>query len=145
MIIRQLSLFITAGEVDQRLKAVLADAEQVSDPAVQLADGRIALNGTFKAGLSIPFSTEWTVEVRPGNCAALKLAKFNAGPFGGGALGGRVLEMVAAKLGARAGVSVDGDCLVLALVPLLAAHGIELAGVLTAVTLTPTGVDLQVK
>jgi hypothetical protein len=144
MIIRQLTLFLTAEEIGARLRSALAGVEQVSDPVVQLGDGRIEMTGTFKAGLSIPFGTSWTIDVRPGNRLALRLAKFNAGLFGGGALGERVLEMLAAKLGERAGLTVEGDCLVFALAPLLATYHIELAGEVRQVILTSAGIEVIV-
>lgn len=144
MIIRQLSLFLSAAEVAQRLQTALSGVEQIGDPAVQLADGRIDLNGVFKAGLSIPFGTSWTVEVLPGNRLALRLTKFNAGVFGGSSLGGQVLAMLATRLAGRDGLTVEGDRLTLALNPLLAQQGIELAGSVNSLILSPAGAEITV-
>jgi hypothetical protein len=144
VIIKQLTLSLTAAEIAQRLRALLARVEQIKDPVVQLADGRIALNGTFQAGLSISFGMTWTADVRPNNRVALRLASFNAGLFGGSAMGGKVLEMLAAKLGAQAGLTVEGDCLVLALEPFLAQYGIELAGTVRNLSITTAGAELIV-
>jgi len=144
MIINQLDLFLTAEEIERRILAALADVEQIADPVVQLADGRMDLNGIFKAGLSIPFGTSWTADVRPDNRVALRLAKFNAGLFGGSALAGQVLEMLAGRLKGRAGLTVEGDCLVLALDSLLAQYGVELGGSVRNIALTPAGVEVCV-
>jgi len=144
MIVKQMVLVLTAAEIGARIGSALAGVEQISEPSVRLAEGRIELNGVFKAGLSIPFGTVWSAEVRPDNALALRLAEFKAGPFGGGAMGGRILEMLAAKLAGRAEVKVDGDCLVIALKPLLAQAGIELAGTVSRLTLTAAGLEAVV-
>lgn len=144
MIIKQLALFLTTAEISRRLQTALAGVSQISDTVIQLTDSQLELHGIFKAGLSIPFGTSWTVNVRPDNYVALRLVKFNAGMFGGSALGGQVLAMLADKLGENLDLTIENDCLVIALNPLLAKHGIELTGTMQRIILTPDGIEMLI-
>lgn len=144
MIVKQLVARLTAEEIVGRIRSALSGADQIADPEIALTDGTISLKGVFKAGLSVPFDSVWRVELRPENCAALILDAFRAGPFGGGAIAGHVLQMLASRLSGKMDVRVDGHALVIALAPLLASFNISLAGAISRLSVTPEGLEIVV-
>jgi hypothetical protein len=144
MIIRQLALFLPAEEIGRRLLDALRGVEQLGAPVVRLTDGGIELSGEFRAGLTLPFQTAWTAEARPDNRVALRLVRCSAGPFGGRAVAGQVLAMLAGRIGPAGAAQVEGECLVLALGPILATHGVELGGAVRGIDLTTAGADVTV-
>ena len=83
MIIQALKVVLEEAELAAKVQAGLGAVKQVKDVTFGLVPGAVKVGGKFQVGFSIPFETEWTVEVlEQGRRLAVRLAHVSAGMLG---------------------------------------------------------------
>lgn len=144
MIFRKLDFCLSAQECITWGTKLLEKIDQIAKPKLRFEDNLILLDGIFNAGLPVPFQTSWILGFYNNNRLELELASFKAGPFGGTAIGERVVSMLAEKLGQH--VTVETDCckLKLPIGPVLARHGVEISGEIKTLRVTSAGLEITI-
>ncbi len=147
MIIQSLKVVLDEAELSAKLKDRLASVNQLRDATLGLAPGVIKIGGKFQVGLSIPFETQWRVDVaEQGSRLAVKLAAVSVGFFGMSAatVSAQVMSALAQKLQGVSGVAVENDTILIDPAVLLAANGIRLEASVRRVEVLQGRVEIDV-
>ncbi len=147
MVVQELKLVVEESDVVSRLRASLGEVNQVRDVNFALTPGLVRIGGKFQAGLTIPFDTQWSVDVlEGGQRLGVKLAGVSVGFFGMSAatVTEQVMGALAQRLKDVAGISVEGDSIMLDPDILLAEKGIRLGAPISRIEIKQGCVELEV-
>jgi len=146
MIIQGLKVVLEEAELAAKVRAGLSTVQQLKDLTFSLAPGVVEVAGKFQVGFSIPFKTQWAVEVlQSGSKLGVRLAHVSVGFFGMNAetVSVQVMGALAQKLQGVAGVVVESDVIMIEPAVLLAKKGVRLAAPLKRVDLLQGRVEIE--
>lgn len=129
MIIQSLEIVLEEDDVAAWVRRGLSAVDQVKELTFGLEPGRVRLGGKFQVGFSVPFETQWSVDVlESGRKLGVRLAHVSVGFFGMSAetVSAQVMGALEKKMQGVAGMAVENDVIVIEPAVLLAAKGIRL-------------------
>ena len=147
MIIQALKVVLEEAELAAKVRDGLSAVNQLKDVTFGLAPGVVELAGKFQVGFSIPFATQWSVEVLPsGNKLGVRLAHVSVGFFGMSAetVSAQVMGALAQKLTGVAGVVVESDMILIEPALLLSEKGIRLEAPIKRVAVLQGRVEIEI-
>ena len=147
MIIQALKVVLEEAELAAKVQAGLGAVKQVKDVTFGLVPGAVKVGGKFQVGFSIPFETEWTVEVlEQGRRLAVRLAHISAGMLGMSAamVSSQVMGALAQKLTGMSGVAVENDVIMFEPSVLLAERGIRLDAAIKRIDVLQGRIEIEV-
>ena len=147
MIIQALKVVLEEAELAAKVQAGLGAVKQVKDVTFGLVPGAVKVGGKFQVGFSIPFETEWTVEVlEQGRRLAVRLAHVSAGMLGMSAamVSSQVMGALAQKLTGMSGVAVENDVIMFEPSVLLAERGIRLDAAIKRIDVLQGRIEIEV-
>ena len=147
MIIQALKVVVDETEIAEKVKAGLGAVSQLKDVTFGLAEGVVMIGGKFQVGFSIPFETQWAVEVRQPDCRlGVRLSNVSVGFFGVSpdTVRAQVMSALAQKFQNSSGVSVENDVIVVDPASLLAAKGIRLDAPVKRVDVMRGRIEIEV-
>lgn len=147
MIIQALKVVLEEAELAAKVQAGLGAVKQVKDVTFGLVPGAVKVGGKFQVGFSIPFETEWTVEVlEQGRRLAVRLAHVSAGMLGMSAamVSSQVMGALAQKLTGMSGVAVESDVIMFEPSVLLAERGIRLDAAIKRIDVLQGRIEIEV-
>lgn len=147
MIIQALKVVLEEAELAARVQAGLGAVKQVKDVTFGLVPGAVKVGGKFQVGFSIPFETQWTVEVlEQGGRLAVRLAHVSVGMMGMSAamVSSQVMGALAQKLAGVSGVVVEDDVIMLEPSVLLAEKGIRLDAAVKRIDVLQGRIEIEV-
>lgn len=147
MIVQALKVVLEEAEIAAKVKEALGGVSQLKNVTFGLAPGVVKIGGQFQVGVSIPFDTQWSVEVlESGRKLGVKLSNVSVGFFGVGAstVSAQVMGALAQKLRGVPGVLVENDVIALDPAVLLAAKGVRLEAPVRRVAVMQGRVEVEV-
>ena len=147
MIIQALKVVLEEAELAAKVQAGLGAVKQVKDVTFGLVPGAVKVGGKFQVGFSIPFETEWTVEVlEQGRRLAVRLAHISAGMLGMSAamVSSQVMGALAQKLTGMSGVAVENDVIMFEPSVLLAERGVRLDAAIKRIDVLQGRIEIEV-
>lgn len=129
MIIQSLEIVLEEADVATWVRNGLSAVNQVKDLTFGLEPGIVRLGGKFQVGFSVPFETQWSVDVlESGRRLGVRLAHVSVGFLGMSAetVSAQVMGALAKKVQGVAGMAVENDIIMIEPAVLLASKGIRL-------------------
>lgn len=147
MTIYALKVVLEADELAAKVQDVLGAVKQLKDVTIGLVPGAVNVGGKFQVGFSIPFETQWTVEVlEQGRRLGVRLAHVSVGMIGMSAamVTSQIMGALAQKIQGVSGMTVESETIMLEPAVLLAAKGIRLDAPVKRIDVMQGRVEIEV-
>jgi len=147
MIIQGLKIVLEESDVATWVRSGLSAVDQVKELTFGLVPGIAKLGGKFQVGFSVPFETQWSVDVlESGRKLGVRLAHISIGFFGMNAetVSAQVMGALAKKIQNVAGMAVENDVIVIEPAVLLASKNIRLSAPIRRVEVKLGCVEIEV-
>ena len=147
MIIQALKVVLEEAELAAKVQEGLGAVKQLKDVTFSLVTGAVKVGGKFQVGFSIPFETQWTIEVvDQGRTLGVRLAQVSVGMIGMSAamVSSQVMGALAQKLQGVSGARVENDRILLEPAVLLASKGIRLESPVKRIDVVQGRVEIEV-